>query len=47
MRFVVCHPSVNNFAASITDRQRSTRQQITRNVGLVDIQYRRVLHDNS
>ena len=46
MGFVICHPSVNNFAASITDRQRSTWQQITRNVGLVDIQYRRVLHND-
>ena len=46
MGCVMCHPSVNNFAASITDRQRSTRQQITSNVGLVDIQYRRVLHND-
>ena len=46
MSFVVCHPSVNNFAASITDRQRSTRQQITRNVRFVDIQHRRILHDD-
>ena len=46
MRFVICHPSVNSFTVCITDRQRSARQQITSNVGLVDIQYRRVLHDN-
>ena len=46
MGFVICHPSVNNFAASITDRQRSTRQQIPCNVGLVDIQHWRILHDN-
>ena len=46
MRFVICHPSVNSFTVRITDRQRSARQQITSNVGLVDIQYRRVLHDD-
>ena len=46
MRFVVCHPSVNNFAASIADRQRSTRQQIACNVRFVDIQYRCVLHND-
>ena len=46
MRFVICHPSVNNFAACITDRQRSARQQIARNVGLVDVQHRRVLYSD-
>ena len=46
MRFVVRHPSINNFAACITDCQRSARQQISCNVCFVDIQYRRVLHDD-
>ena len=46
MRFVIRHPSVNNFAACITDRQRSARQQIARNVCFVDIQYRRIPHDD-
>ena len=46
MRFVICHPSVNNFAVCIADRQRRARQQIACNVGLVDVQNRRILHDN-
>jgi len=46
MRFVICHPSVNNFAVYITDRQRSTRQQITRNVRFVYVKYRCVLHND-
>ena len=46
MRFVVGCPSVNNFAVCITNRQRSARQQIACNVRFVDIQHRRVLHDD-
>ena len=46
MGFVICHPSVNNFAVCIADCQRSTRQQISRNVRFVDIQYRCVLHND-
>ena len=46
MRFVVGCPSVDDLIIRITDRQRSTRQQITRNVRFVDIQHRRILHDD-
>ena len=46
MRFVICHPSVNNFAVYITDRQRSTWQQIARNVRFVYVKYRCVLHND-
>ena len=46
MRFVVGCPSVDDLIIRITDRQRSSRQQITSNICLVDIQYRRVLHYN-
>ena len=46
MRFVVGCPSVDDLIIRITDRQSGTRQQITRNVGLVDIQHRRVLHND-
>ena len=45
MRFVVGCPSVDDLIIRITDRQRSTRQQITRNVRFIDIQYRCVLHN--
>ena len=46
MRFVVGCPSVDDLIIRITDRQRSTRQQIACNVGLVDIQHRRILQDD-
>ena len=47
MRFVVGCPSVDDLIIRITNRQRSTRQQIACNVRFVDIQHWRVLHDNS
>ena len=46
MRFVICHPSVNSFTVCITDRQRSTWQQIARNVRFVYVKYRCVLHND-
>ena len=46
MRFVVGCPSVDDLIIRITDRQSGTRQQITRNVRFVDIQYRCVLHND-
>ena len=46
MSFVVGYPSVDDLIIRITDRQRSTRQQIARNVRFVDIQHRRILHDD-
>jgi len=46
MRFVVGCPSVDDLIIRITDRQRSTRQQITRNVRFVYVKYRCVLHND-
>ena len=46
MRFVVGCPSVDDPIIRITDRQRSTRQQIARNVRFVYVKYRCVLHND-
>ena len=46
MSFVVGYPSVDDLIIRITDCQRSARQQIACNVGLVYVKYRRVLHND-